>query len=67
MVRVGLDVGKKYEPGQTDQTLEAALRFAFEHIKASDVVCVGMWQKYKDQVAQDVALVNNILKTQRAE
>lgn len=47
---------------QNDQTLESALRFAFDHIKASDVVCVGMWQKYKDQVSQNVALVGNILK-----
>ena len=46
---------------QNDQALESALRFAFEHIKASDIVCVGMWQKYKDQVAQNVSLVSHIL------
>jgi len=32
----------------------AAIRFAIEHIKPSDVILLGMWQKYKDQVAENV-------------
>jgi hypothetical protein len=42
-------------------SIEAALRYAFEHIKPTDVVLVGMWQKHKDQVAENGALVRKIL------
>lgn len=34
--------------------VERAIRFAFANIKPTDVVLLGMWQKYKDQVAEDV-------------
>jgi hypothetical protein len=37
-----------------------ALRFAFQNIKPTDVVLVGMWQKYKDQAAENVALARKI-------
>jgi len=30
-------------------------------LKAGDVVLVGMWQKYKDQAAENVALARKIL------
>ena len=46
---------------QTPADVERALRFAYEHIKPSDVVLVGMWQKYKDQVAENVSFVRKIL------
>jgi len=49
----------------TDQDTRAALEFAFTNIKPTDVVIVGMWQKYKDQVAQNVQWVNEILATLR--
>ncbi len=42
-------------------TIEAALRYAYEHIKPTDMVLVGMWQKHKDQVAENVALARQIL------
>jgi len=45
----------------SDAELEAAFRLAFSKIKKSDVVCVGMWQKYKDQVAQNTGIVHKIL------
>ncbi len=36
---------------------EAAFKFAFEHIKPNDAVCVGVYTKeHPDQVAEDVAL-----------
>jgi hypothetical protein len=41
--------------------LEAALRFAFANIKASDVVLLGMWQKHQDQVGENARLVRQIL------
>ncbi len=46
---------------QSAETIEAALRFTFEKIKPTDVVLLGMWQKYKDQAAEDVGLVRKIL------
>ncbi len=46
---------------QTPETLEAALKFAFRNIKASDLVLLGMWQKHQDQVAQNAALTRRIL------
>lgn len=41
--------------------VQRALRFAFENVKPTDVVLVGMWQKYKDQVADNVASARKIL------
>ncbi|MBM4018711.1 MAG: hypothetical protein FJ288_10355 [Planctomycetes bacterium] len=41
--------------------LEAALRFAYENIKPTDVVLAGMWQKHKDQAAENAAIVRGIL------
>lgn len=36
---------------------EAAFRFAFEHIKPTDPICVGLYtEDHPDQVAEDVAL-----------
>ena len=46
---------------QTPATLEAALRFAFQKIKPTDVVLLGMWQKHKDQAGENIALVRKIL------
>ncbi|MBI2927828.1 MAG: hypothetical protein HYY24_19220 [Verrucomicrobia bacterium] len=44
------------------ETIEAALRFAFQNIKPTDVVLLGMWQKHKDQAAENVALTRRILR-----
>jgi len=45
----------------SDEGLAAALRLAYGSIKPTDVVAVGMWQKYKDQVGQNTRLVRDIL------
>ncbi len=45
----------------TDEDVRAALEFAYAHIKPTDVVCVGMWQKHKDQVGQNAQWVREIL------
>ncbi len=45
----------------TPQTVEAALRYALTQIKPTDVVLLGMWQKYKDQVAENARAVRKIL------
>ena len=46
----------------TTAAVEAALRFAFQNIKPTDVVLVGVWQKYKDQVAENVGCVQRVLR-----
>jgi hypothetical protein len=46
---------------QTPASVEQAIRFAFEHVKPSDVVLLGMWQKYKDQVAENVTSARKAL------
>jgi hypothetical protein len=46
---------------QTPADVEAALRFAYTHLKPTDVVLVGMWQKHRDQAAENAGLVRKIL------
>jgi hypothetical protein len=47
---------------RTEEDTRAALEYAFSHIKETDVVLVGMWQKYRDQVAQNAEWTREILK-----
>jgi hypothetical protein len=49
----------------TDAEVERAIKHVFANIKARDVVCVGMWQKHKDQVEQNTSFVRKILETGR--
>jgi len=44
----------------TPESVRAALQYAYEQLKPSDVVCVGMWGKYLDQVAQNCQWVREI-------
>jgi hypothetical protein len=37
------------------ESVEAALQFAVQNIKRTDVVLLGMWQKHRDQVAENLA------------
>jgi hypothetical protein len=46
----------------TEEETRAALESAFANIKDTDVVLVGMWQKYKDQVGQNTEWVREILE-----
>jgi len=45
----------------TPESTEAAFRFAFENIKPTDIVNVGMYQKYRNQVAENAGFVRKIL------
>ena len=45
----------------TRQTTEKAFRFAFANIKSTDIVNVGMFQKYKNQAEENARLVCEIL------
>jgi hypothetical protein len=46
---------------KTPQDVYDALQFAFDHIKPTDVVLVGIWQKSKDQVEENARSVAKIL------
>ena len=52
--------------GKTDQDVpliaEAALKETFVNIKATDLACIGVFQKYKDQLKENIEIVNRILK-----
>lgn len=45
----------------TPEATQAALRFAYEHIKPTDAVVVGMFQKHRNQVAENAQAVREIL------
>ena len=45
--------------GSRDQ-IEAAFRFAFANIKPGDAVIVGMWPKFKDEIAENCEIVRAI-------
>jgi len=45
----------------TPETTRAAFQFAFDHIKPTDGVDVGMFQKHRDQVAENARMVRELL------
>ncbi len=45
----------------TVDSTRKAFEFAFANLKSTDIVDVGMFQKYKNQVAENAALVREIL------
>lgn len=45
----------------TTEATERAFRFAFDNIKQTDIVNVGMFQKYKNQVEENARVVRKIL------
>ncbi len=47
-----LAAGRKCDTGQA---VQAAFQFAFEHLKPTDGVIVGMYPRHKDQVAENAA------------
>lgn len=49
--------------GATPETTRAAFEFAFANLKPNDAVVVGMFQKYRNQVAENAAIVRAITQT----
>lgn len=47
----------------TPESVKEAFRFALENIKPTDIVDVGMFQKYKNQVAENAGFVREILES----
>ena len=45
----------------TPETTRAAFQYAFDNIKPGDMVNVGMFQKYRNQAAENAAMVREIL------
>lgn len=46
--------------GGTREQVEAAFRFAFDNIKPTDAVIVGMFPKFKDEMAENAAIVRGL-------
>ena len=46
---------------KTPADTKAAFRFAFEHLKPTDMVDVGMFPKYHNQIAENAAIVRELL------
>lgn len=46
--------------GGNREQIEAAFRFAFANIKPGDAVIVGMWPKFKDEIAENCDIVRKI-------
>jgi len=46
----------------TREELEAAFRFAYENIKPGDCVIVGMYPRFKDEMRENIEIVQKILK-----
>jgi hypothetical protein len=46
----------------SEEDVRGAFRYAFDNIKANDVVNVGMFQKHSDQVAMNADIVRSILQ-----
>jgi len=51
---------------KTDEMVKKTFQSAFEKIKPTDLVDVGMFQKHKNQVAQNTAFVREILAEKEA-
>ena len=49
--------------GGTREQIEQAFRFAYSNIKPTDAVIVGMWPKFKDEVAENAEIVRAILQS----
>lgn len=45
------------------EEIQAAFAYAYGHIKPIDMVCVGIFQKYTDQIASNTRIVRHILDT----
>jgi len=50
----------------TPEALEGAFIETYENIKPNDVAVVGIFQKYKDQLKENVELVNKVLSESKA-
>lgn len=51
--------------GGSREQVEAAFRFAFANIKPGDAVIVGMWPKFKDEIAENCDIVRRLHATWR--
>ena len=47
----------------TPEAVREALKYAYDHIKPTDAVVAGMFQKHTDQVAENAAIVRDLLAT----
>ena len=53
-------VGKP--PEEVPAIAENAIREAYANIKPTDVICLGIFQKYKDELRENIEIVNKVLR-----
>jgi hypothetical protein len=58
---VGFKIMAASRKCENEDTTRAAFEYAFSHLKPTDSVVVGMFQKYKNQVAENAHLVREVL------
>lgn len=49
------------EPGEYRETAKRYIAEAYENIKPSDIACVGVFQRDKDQLSENAAIVREVL------
>lgn len=49
----------------TKESLKAAFRYAIENIKPTDAIAVGVFQKYGNQIAEDVEIIKSLTATEK--
>jgi hypothetical protein len=49
--------------GYPREAIDAAFKFAYTNIKAGDACIVGMWPKFKDEIAENCDIVRQIHAT----
>ena len=47
----------------SEAEVRRAFRYAFDSLKARDIVNVGMFQKYSDQIGMNTRLVRELLRS----
>jgi hypothetical protein len=50
-------------PEQVPAEVEAVFRETYQNIKPGDIACVGVFQKYKDQLSENIAIADKVLRT----
>jgi hypothetical protein len=58
---VGFKIMAASRKCENEDTTRAAFEYAFSHLKPTDAVVVGMFQKYKNQVSENAHLVREVL------
>lgn len=57
---LGFKIPAAGRKGNSSGDVREAFQFAFTHLKPTDAVIVGMFPRFKDQVAENTSLVHEL-------